>query len=98
MGRREPDYYEKRHFDDGAILEIKIYRVRARFSGSQHDLKYSLNYGKEGAHLVAYDNERRKGDHRQYLGAEAPYQFSTGEQLIADFLRDVVALRRRLPT
>ncbi len=60
MRRREPDYYEKRYFDDGAILEIKIHVVRAPVRGSRHNLKYWLYYGKERERLVAYDtnNER----------------------------------------
>jgi hypothetical protein len=40
-----------------------------------------------------YDNERGKGDHRHFRGVETAYQFSTVEQLIADFWRDVRRLR-----
>jgi hypothetical protein len=38
---------------------------------------------------VGYDNERPKGDHRHVNGRELSYQFTTPEQLIADFLADV---------
>ena len=40
-----------------------------------------------------YDNERGKGDHRHFMGAEALYSFSTVEQLMVDFWSDVRALR-----
>jgi hypothetical protein len=39
--------------------------------------------------LVAYDNERGKGDHRHYGGVEEPYDFTTAERLLADFWADV---------
>jgi uncharacterized protein DUF6516 len=95
MPRREPDFYEKRLFDDGATLEIKIYQVPAPVPGSTHRLKYSLFYGKDGRRLVGYDNERPKGDHRHYRGVEEVYKFSTVEQLVADFMKDVAAVRGR---
>jgi len=93
MPRREPDFHEKRWFDDGATLEVTIYAVRSPVPGSQHRLKYSLYYGKEGERLVGYDNERPKGDHRHYGGREMRYEFSTVERLIADFLADVASIR-----
>jgi len=97
MPRREPDFYEKRQFDDGAILEVEIYVVPATVPGSAHRLKYSLFYGKDGRRIVGYDNERPKGDHRHHGDVEEVYQFSTGEQLIADFLEDVAVARGRRP-
>jgi hypothetical protein len=42
---------------------------------------------------VGYDNERGKGDHRHFQGAETAYAFSTVEQLMADLWADVRALR-----
>jgi len=99
MPRREPDYYEKRRFDDGATLEVTIYAVPSPVPGSRHRLKYSLFYGKDGKRLIGYDNERHKGDHRHYGSREMPYRFSTVERLIADFLADVASVREgRRPT
>jgi hypothetical protein len=46
-----------------------------------------------GKRLIGYDNEAGKGDHRHYRDREEVYQFTTPEQLIADFLADVHALR-----
>jgi len=45
--------------------------------------------------LVGYDNEAGKGDHRHYSGREEPYQFTTPERLIADYLADVGRMRRQ---
>jgi Family of unknown function (DUF6516) len=97
MPRREPDFHEKRRFDDGATLEMKIYSVPSPVPGSTHRLKYSLFYGNDGRRLVGYDNERPKGVHRHFEGLEEPYTFSTVEQLVADFLNDVAVIRERQP-
>jgi hypothetical protein len=42
---------------------------------------------------VGYDNERGKGDHRHFRGAETAYAFTSVEKLVADFWSDVRALR-----
>ncbi len=63
--------------------------------GSSHWFKYSLFYGRPGEIFVLYDNEPGKGDHRHYENREEPYQFTTPEQLIEDFLADVRRLRSR---
>ena len=70
-----------------------IWRVPSPVPASGHDLKYSLYYGYPGTREVGYDNERGKGDHRHFRGAETPYRFSTIEQLVADFWSDVRTLR-----
>jgi hypothetical protein len=56
-----------------------------------HGLKYSLVYIVGGQRIVGYDNERGKGDHRHYGDREEPYEFTTPEQLMMDFLADVRA-------
>lgn len=80
-------------YDDGAIVEMVIWRVPSPVSPSRHDLKYSLFYGSVGGREVGYDNERGKGDHRHFGRTEKPYRFTTVEQLLADFWSDVRALR-----
>jgi hypothetical protein len=74
---------------DGAILEMKIWAVPKPVQGSDHRLKYSLSYGRPGQRLVAYDNERGKGDHRHRGDTGEPYIFTTPEALVEDFLADV---------
>ena len=80
-------------YDDGAILEMVIWRVPSPVPPSEHDLKYSLFYGHPGEKLVGYDNERGKGDHKHLNGVEESYTFSTLERLLDDFQADVEALR-----
>jgi hypothetical protein len=80
-------------FEDGAILEIVVWRVPDPVPPSSHDLKYSLFYGRPGVREVGYDNERGKGDHRHLLGVETPYLFTTVERLFEDFEVDVRFVR-----
>jgi hypothetical protein len=80
-------------FGDGAILEMKVWRVPVRVPGSRHMLKYSLFYGRPGERLIGYDNERGKGDHRHYGEREEAYAFVSIEQMLLDFQADVERLR-----
>lgn len=86
-------FHDRMNFEDGAILEMTIWQVPTPVRGSGHDLKYSLFYGYLGRRVVAYDNERGKGDHRHFEGRETPYAFMSSEKLISDFLADVKKLR-----
>lgn len=74
-------------------MEMKIWRLPKPVPPSVHHFKYSLFYGLPGRRIVGYDNERDKGDHRHLDERELPYDFSTVEQLVADFLADVRAAR-----
>ncbi|MDR2507218.1 MAG: DUF6516 family protein [Candidatus Accumulibacter sp.] len=76
-------------YPDGAILEMRIWRLPRCDAERPHGLKYRLFYGRDGERIIAYDNERGKGDHWHYREREAPYVFSTVERLVADFLGDV---------
>ena len=86
-------YYRRMDYDDGAIVEMVLWRVPAPVPPSIHGLKYSLFYGRPGLREVGYDNERGKGDHRHFQGTETAYKFVSAEQLIADFWLDVRRLR-----
>ena len=76
-------------YDDGAILEMAIWRVPSPVPPSGHSLKYTLFYGRPGVREVGYDNERGKGDHRHIRDVESPYVFSSVEQLMSAFWSDV---------
>ena len=89
-------FHERRLFDDGAIMELKIWRVPGAAPPTMHGLKYSLFYGYPGRRLVGYDNERAKGDHRHLGERELPYAFVSVERLVADFLDDVRRIRGSL--
>ena len=80
-------------YDDGAIVEMTIWRVPSAVPPSTHGLKYSLFYGRPGIREIGYDNERGKGDHWHFKGVETACQFSTVAQLMADFWSDVRTLR-----
>jgi Family of unknown function (DUF6516) len=90
-----PLHYERIDYDDGGIVEMVLWRVPSPVPPSTHDLKYSLFYGRPGVREVGYDNERGKGDHRHLQGVEAPYKFTSVEQLMVDFWSDVRAVRGR---
>ena len=82
-------FYDRAEFPDGSIVEMTIWNLPTPLLGSKHRLKYSLFYGFPGIRIVAYDNERGKGDHKHLRGKEEPYKFTSVELLIADFLADV---------
>lgn len=82
--------HDKRVFADGSIVEMVLWRVPTSVPASQHRFKYSLYFGRHGIRLVGFDNERGKGDHCHLDGQEYPYHFISAEQLIDDFLREVM--------
>ena len=90
-----PDLAHKRRFDDGAISEMTLWLVPNPVRGSRHRFRCSLFYGRRGERLIGYDNEPCKGDHRHYGIREEPYHFTTPAGLVADFLAEVHAMRRR---
>ena len=88
-------FRQKNELDDGAIVEMVIWRAPQSVLPSRHIFKYRLYYGKGGRRIVGYDNERGKGDHRHVRGRESPYRFVSPEKLMADFLADVEEARRK---
>ena len=75
--------------DDGSIVEIVAWELSDPLPPSTHRYKYRLYYGAAGSSRIRYDNERGKGDHRHLGGQEEDYVFTTVEQLLEDFKRDV---------
>jgi len=72
-----------------AFVEIAVWRVHEPVPPSSHEFKYRLAYVVAGECVLRYDNERGKGDHRHVGAGESPYEFSTADQLMADFNADV---------
>ena len=66
---------EKTLFEDGSIIEVRIWSVPKPVPPTTHGYKYSLFFGRPGERLVGYDNERGKGDHKHVRGIETPYAF-----------------------
>ena len=86
-------YQSSRTYDDGAIMEIRVWKVPQAVPGSAHALKYRLFYGYPGRRLIGYDNERGKGDHKHQEELEVPYAFESLDKLIDDFLAEVAERR-----
>jgi hypothetical protein len=75
--------------DDGSIIEIVVWELPEPLAPSTHRYKYRLYHGSAGVSRVRYDNERGKGDHRHIGEREEVYAFTTMEQLLEDFRREV---------
>lgn len=73
-----------------AFVDMAVWCVPQPVSPSAHGFKYRLAYIVAGECVLRYDNERNKGDHRHVGTVEAPYAFSTPDQLMADFNADIV--------
>ncbi len=94
MPRREPDFHEKHHFDDGATLELTILCRAQSCSGQRAWAQILvLRQGWKASHSLL-EQRKPKGDHRHYGSREMPYKFSTVERLISDFLADVATIRK----
>ena len=76
---------DKIAFEDGSILQVRIWSVPQPVPPATHGYKYRLFFGRPGRRLVGFDNERGKGDHKHVLDAEAAYTFVSIEQLLRDF-------------
>lgn len=76
-------------YSESAFAELVLWRLVKPIKGSVHSFKYRLAYVVDGQCVLRYDNEFGKGDHRHVGGKESKYSFSTPEQLVADFRRDI---------
>jgi Family of unknown function (DUF6516) len=72
-----------------AFAELVLWQVPKPVAGSRHGFKYLLAYIVQGECVVRYDNEPGKGNHRHFGGSERTYKFTTPDQLVADFQRDI---------
>lgn len=78
---------------DGGILEVVVWKLPKPVPPTEHGYKYRAVYVVDGVRLVGFDNERGKGDHCHLDGLEAPYSFTSVEQLMEDFIAAVAARR-----
>jgi len=78
---------------DGSILELVVWKVPAPVPPTDHGFKYRAVYVLDGQRIVGFDNERGKGDHCHLDGQELPYNFTSVEQLVEDFIAAVAARR-----
>ena len=66
-------------------------QCRLRSAVRSTAFKYALAYVVQGACVLRFDNEAGKGDHLHLGDTEKPYRFTTPEQLLADFWKEVDA-------
>ncbi len=78
---------------DGSIVEVVVWELPEPLSPSTHHYKYRLFFGVGDVSRVRYDNERGKGDHRHIGEKEEDYNFTTVDQLLDDFERDIANWR-----
>lgn len=79
---------------DGSIIQFVIWKVPTPVPPTSHGFKYRMVYIQNGERVVGFDNERGKGDHMHLDGKEYPYQFTTLDQLIEDFLSEIEKRRQ----
>lgn len=72
------------------FIEVVVWALPKPLSGSPHGFKYRLAFVVDNACVLRYDNEAGKGDHRHVGTQETPYVFSSVDQLLEDFMTDVV--------
>ena len=77
-----------------SFSELVLWELPSPASGSEHRFKYRLAYVVEGQCVLRYDNETGKGDHRHYGERESDYRFSSPQQLLAHFERDIARWNR----
>lgn len=87
----------KRVYADGSIAQAVVWFLPTPSPPSPHRYKYRLFYGYPGRRIVAFDNERGKGDHMHVLGVESAYVFTTLENLLADFAATIERVTGRVP-
>ena len=86
---------ERTQLAEDRFVEIVIWVVPEAIRGSLHGFKYRLALVVNETCVLRYDNEAGKGDHKHLGDEERPYLFTSIEQLLADFRRDVADWRPR---
>jgi len=79
-----------------ATTEMVIWELPEKTHDRPHGIKYRLYHGdRTGRCIVRYDNELGKGDHKHIADKETSYKFTNVEQLMKDFISDIVHLTKR---
>lgn len=78
---------------ENRFADVAIWRVPSPVPGSAHDYKYRLALVVDEVCVLRFDNETGKGDHKHAGTREAPYTFTTLDQLVKDFWQAVETWR-----
>lgn len=62
-------------YPDGAILEMRIWRLPECDAERPHGLKYSLFYGQGGARIIGYDNDAARATIATIVTVKCPTFF-----------------------
>lgn len=81
-------------YAENAFAELVLWKLPSPVAGSTHEFKYRLAYVVDGICVVRYDNEAGKGDHRHFGSKESVYSFTTPEDLLDAFERDIARWNR----
>jgi hypothetical protein len=80
---------ERRVLGEARFVDVTIWRVPKPIPGCTHPFKYRLALVVDELCVLRFDNEAGKGDHKHAGMTQAPYAFTTLDQLVSDFWRDV---------
>jgi hypothetical protein len=72
-------------------VEIVVWRLPRRLSGSAHEFKYRMALISNRVCVLRFDNEDGKGDHKHIGDQEYPYDFIDLTTLDRDFWKEVEA-------
>ena len=72
-----------------AFAELVLWRLPKPLKGSAHAFKCRLAYVVRGEFVLRYDNELGRGDHRHFGKKESVCAFTTPDQLITDFQKNI---------
>lgn len=75
---------ESEHAGELAIAELKVWRI-PKSKDYPAGRKFSLFLVAGGKVLIGIDNHKPKGPHLHLGAEEVPYNYSTDDQLVADF-------------
>lgn len=80
---------ERRVVGGGRFADRVIWQLPSRVPRSRHRLKFRLAFVVDEVRVLRFDNEAGKGDHKHIGAEQAPYAFSTLEQLVTEFLNEI---------
>ena len=90
-------FHNKNIYADGAITELKVWRVPKTW-GTPEGYKYSMVYiSREGKRILGYDNAERQGHHCHKGNRIKPIHFKSIENLVGVFYKEVRKTRRGKP-
>lgn len=81
-------------YSETTFAELVLWQLPKPLERSSHPFKHRLAYVVREDCVVLYDNESMKGDHRHFGSKEGAYVFTTPEQLVADFQKDIARWNR----